>query len=293
MSISFEVRDLCPLCRAENSSTLCSIPYSDKRLTAFLSEFYARRIDTATLASGEYRIKQCDSCGFIYQEQVLNEAGGAALYGEWIDNQSSLQKKQTAKARLFRQYSGQLETLSRLVPRPPGTVKVLEFGMGWGYWSRMAQAFGYDVVGMELAPERVAHAQSMGINVSNELLSNDQCYDYIHANQVFEHLSDPVGVLSQLVTKLEDRGIIYLRVPDGRDIKGKLATGSWPPELNAIHPLEHINCFTRNTLRTLAAEAGLRPLSPPLRANIANLWGGLKREFMDRFITTHIYFERR
>ncbi|MCP4388177.1 MAG: hypothetical protein GY802_07770, partial [Gammaproteobacteria bacterium] len=66
----------------------------------------------------------------------------------------------------------------------------------------------------------------------------------------------------------------------------------WSPALDAIHPLEHINCFTRKTLVDMAAGAGLRPVSPPLRLNWGSLWGGLKREVADRLLTTHVIFRK-
>jgi hypothetical protein len=81
-------------------------------------------------------------------------------------------------------------------------------------------------------------------------------------------------------------------VPDGRDVVRRLRRHGWSPGLDAIHPLEHINCFTRATLIQLAASVGLRPYQPPLRLEWGNLCGGIRREITDRWFTTHLMFRR-
>ena len=223
----------------------------------------------------------------------MNEAGMKALYVNWIDQVQSLQKKQSAKSRLYRQYAGQIHTLSRLFNRRPDQIRVLDFGMGWGYWSRMAQAHGLNVVGYELSAQRVEHARKMGVTVIDDLSTVEDDFDFIYANQVFEHLSNPVQIMQTLCQCLKPTGFIYIRVPDGRGVARSLAQRGWTPDLDAIHPLEHINCFTRKTLIDLGARAGLKPFSPPLRLSWDGLWGGIRREIVDRWFTTHIFFSRR
>ncbi len=117
-------------------------------------------------------------------------------------------------------------------------------------------------------------------------------FECLYANQVFEHLPEPAATLQQLCARLTADGLVYLRVPDGRGVVEQLARRGWSPALDAIHPLEHINCFTRKTLIELAAGAGLRPISPPLRLQLGRLLSGLKREIADRYLMTHILFRR-
>ena len=293
VSRHFLNRTHCPVCGQTDATTLFELPYSDKRLYDFLTHFYRGKADTQALIEAKYRLSKCRNCELLYQPEILGDAGMTALYGEWVDTDYSLHKKQTARARLFKQYASQIEILSRLFPHPPHTVAVLEFGMGWGYWSRMAQAFGYRVQGLEFSRRRAAYARSMGIEVLDSLPSARAYYHFIYANQVFEHLPTPLETLELLRDRLLPDGIIYLRVPDGRGVEARLAREGWSAELGAIHPLEHINCFTRTTLLKLAANAGLTPVRIPVHLNINNLWGSIKREFMDRYITTHIFFKRR
>jgi len=292
MQVEFHQRGGCPLCDSSEQKILCEIPYHDHRLMKFIEQFYQGRIPSESLTSGVYRVVACAQCDFIYQDPVLNEIGMRTLYEEWIDNAKSLHKKRTAKSKLYRQYAGQVQTLSRLFARRPGQVRVLDFGMGWGYWSRMAQAHGFDVVGFELSIQRSQYARRMGVTVIDDLGAAGDGFDFIYANQVFEHLTDPVKTLQTLCRCLKPQGIIHLRVPDGRGVANRLARQGWSPDLDAIHPLEHINCFTRETLTRLAAGAGLKPFNPPLRLNWGSTWGGIRREIADRLLTTHLYLRR-
>lgn len=265
MEAGFQARQCCPLCRAEDNATLCELAFDEPPMATFLDAFYHGSIPAQALRGHSYRVARCRRCGFIYQDPILDDNGMQALYQDWIDNARSLRKKQTAKAKLFRQYAGQIQSLIRLLPGDPGQMRVLEFGMGWGYWSRMAQAHGLDVTGYELAGERRDYARAMGVKVVSELPPPGAHYDCLYANQVFEHLPDPAASLRELCARLAPGGLVYIRVPDGRGIGARLARRGWSPELDAIHPLEHINCFTRKTLIELAAGEGLKPLNPPLR----------------------------
>jgi SAM-dependent methyltransferase len=292
MPVEFLQRDACPVCAATENRLLCEIPYRDQHLADFINAFYRGRVPLDLLAQASYRIVSCRRCEFIFQDSILDDDGMRMLYRDWIDQELSLQKKQAKKAKLSRQYAGQVQSLSRMIVKPPQQVRVLDFGMGWGYWSRVAQTQGYDVYGLELSVRRVEFARAMGIRVIDSLAAAEVEFDYVHASQVFEHLPDPLQSLREICRYLNADGIVYIRVPDGRGVARQLVRSGWSPELGAIHPLEHINCFTRKTLTDLAAQAGLKRIDPPLRLKLDGLWGGIKREFADRFVTTHLYFGR-
>ena len=292
MALGFEYRDRCPVCGSGNAVKLCEIPYADPRMHEFLAEFYRGRLPLNLLREEKYRVVNCGGCGFLFQDRILDAEGMQDLYEHWIDHQASLHKKKSAGAKLFRQYAGQVQTLMKMVGGRPDRIRVLDFGMGWGYWSRMAQAHGLDVTGFELSTQRQEHARAMGLRVIAELPAPGDCFDIVYASQVFEHLPDPLETLRQLCARLGPRGLVYLRVPEGRGIAQTLEQYGWSPGLDAIHPLEHINCFTRTTLVRLAREAGLSPVAAPLRLSWGSLAGGLLREFSDRFVNTHVYFRR-
>ncbi len=293
MSIAFVQRNCCPVCASTSHIRLCDIGFDDPRLREFLARFYGDRIPPTALQGATYSVRLCDSCGCVYQDPILDDAGMLALYEDWIDHESSLARRQRRRVRLERQYRRQAKTLLRMLPAVEGRPRALDFGMGWGYWSLVAREQGIEVTGLELSPRRASHARDLGLEVIDRLPPPGDCYDIIYASQVFEHLPNPLSTLQDLVARLSPRGVIHLRVPDGRGVVDTLLWRGWIPELDAIHPLEHINCFTRATLIKLGANAGLKLMQPPLILNPASLIGGLRREFNDRFVTTHLYFRRK
>ncbi len=292
MAIGFETRGACPVCAAAAARTLCELDYADRRLAAFIDDFYAGRVPAAVLAGARYRVLACGRCGLVYQDPILNDDGMRALYDEWIDTAASLAKKQRAPRTLFAKYAGQILTLGRLIPGPPGEVRVLDYGMGWGYWARMAAAHGYAVEGFEPSSSRRAHARELGVAVLDRLPPAEPRYAFILASQVLEHVPDPRSCLADLAARLAPDGILHLRVPDGRGVAARLSHQGWSPDLDAIHPLEHINCFTRDSLLFAARDAGLEAFDPPLRLQLGSLFGGLRREWRDRRAAPHLYLRR-
>jgi len=98
MAIQFVVREHCPVCGSNQAGTLHQATYSDPVLKQFIISFYQGRADLNLFANAVYRVAKCDRCSFIYQTSVLNDEGMAALYGDWVDAEVSLQKKQNARA---------------------------------------------------------------------------------------------------------------------------------------------------------------------------------------------------
>ncbi len=87
-----------------------------------------------------------------------------------------------------------------------------------------------------------------------------------YADQVFEHLPKPRETLEELAQTLRPGRILRIAVPNGEGLDRDMRRTDWQASKDALHPLEHINCFTSRTLKTLASCAGLTLLDiPPSR----------------------------
>lgn len=149
--------------------------------------------------------------------------------------------------------------------------KVLDFGLGWGDWCKMAAAYGCESFGVELSREKVEHARSVGIKVValEDLPPNH--FDYINMEQVLEHLTEPWAVVHRLVSSLKPGGLMHIAVPNGNDVLNHVCKITWSMQERtatmAIHPLEHLNCFSYRALVNLGHRAGLQEITPsPLTA---------------------------
>jgi len=250
-------RDKCILCGSNNKTVLVSRKYTDQSVFSFLNNYYNGRISKKYLADSIYQVVKCDECGFIWQSYVLNDNGMKKLYSKWITNEQSIVKKLYADIGLFKSYADQVQEISVLLGKKPIDIKVLDFGMGWGFWSLMAKAHGYDSYGYELSSDRLKYAARNGIKVIKKFNKN-MTFDFINSNQVFEHVFDPVDYLKKLAKLLKSGGIIRVSVPNGDEVEKMIFDSNWKAGKNSIHPLEHINCFSSSTLKLMGIKAGLK-----------------------------------
>ncbi|HEY5657397.1 MAG TPA: class I SAM-dependent methyltransferase, partial [Myxococcota bacterium] len=256
---SFVERRTCEVCGALDAATLCSAPFTDPRVWDFLQQYYAGKIAPADVGDARYEVRRCNACGFLWQAYVLDARGMGRLYEDWIGAEHSLAKKTRADAALFERYAAEAAAISTLLGRPPHEIRVLDFGMGWGFWCRMAAAFGYDVEGFEASEARRAYARGMGVRVVDALGDRPR-YDFVHCHHALEHIASPYDTLAALARVLTPGGVIGISVPDGRGVAERLRRPDWRAAKDALHPLEHVNCFEAHTLLSLCRRAGLEPV---------------------------------
>ncbi len=264
----FTARETCPLCGCIKFDIIVSALYTDPRVMNFITKYYGGRVPTDIFSGTPYEIRQCAECGLFRQAYTLNDSLSFQLYEKWIDSKDSLNKKLYGDAQLYRTYAEEMSVIISLTEKMPHEINVLDFGMGWGFWCRMAQAFNINVTGFELSKKRLRYAEKMGIKTISSLSGSKERYDFINAHQVFEHVSDPVGLLKELCRLLKSGGAIRLSTPNaGHEIK-EFITETWKADKNAFHPLEHLNGFCKKTLIRLGETASLTeienvPLSHP------------------------------
>jgi SAM-dependent methyltransferase len=137
----------------------------------------------------------------------------------------------------------------------------------------MARSLGAKVYGSELSESKIAYARSIGIPVLTLAEIGALQFDLICTEQVFEHVPYPAQLLGALAASLAPSGYLKISVPPGESVKATLSQWQWrdafarQQQLMPVHPLEHINCFTRRSLDAFAARYGLEPAAiSPLRA---------------------------
>ncbi len=201
-----------------------------------------------------------------------------------------------AEISLFKEYILELENACQILNAQPHEIKVLEFGMGWGFWSSLAKACNFNITGVELSRNRIEFAQKNGVRVIEDISQlADEKFDYIYSNQVFEHIPDPRETLQKLANLLSEDGVIHIQVPNGKGMEKELQGTAWKAQKDALHPLEHINCFSRKTLKILANQAGLSLLPPvyrPRLTGIKTLIGGFIRFLHDSRHSTQVYLTK-
>lgn len=272
MNENFSIRQPCPCCKSTSSTTLCKVGYTESPLKEYLDSFYSPigGVEFEYLAKSYYILDECQDCGLIYQKEIPNEFLMFKLYEQWMKPERSLERyKNRHDAKYFAWVAREIARVIQYLDVMPSQVKFLDFGLGWGNWCLIAKGFGCDVYGTELSQVRIDRARASGIKIiSWEEILNHQ-FDFINAEQLFEHLADPLETLVYLKQALSPDGIIRVNVPHGWDIKRRLEIWDWqaPREsensLNPVAPLQHINCYTYEVLVKMGQRAGLEAMVIP------------------------------
>lgn len=275
-----ETRNSCPACKSASNTKLLEISYSDPEVFAFLCAYY-RHVNSETIRNrvrhGTLTIVECTGCGLLYQREIPDADFMREIYTDWIIEGDELAPTSKPLSEEYYTYlaSEVMHLLSeqRSIVGSERRIRVLDFGMGWSGWLQMARSFGAVVYGSELSEPKIAYARSIGVPVLNSAQVAEMQFDLVCTEQVFEHVPHPAELLESLVASLAPNGYLKISVPSGQAVKAMLLRWRWgdaiacQQDLMPIHPLEHINCFTAQSLNAFAARYGLkRAAVSPLRA---------------------------
>jgi SAM-dependent methyltransferase len=187
---------------------------------------------------------RCLECTHVYvsprvsadvQTRMLAELEDAACEDQYLDIQ--------------RIYAERICALLR--NRTPGH-RLLDVGFGRGYLMRVAQAYGFEVHGIEGSPAQVATlAPQFGDRILHCVLGQDaipwQGLDAVVMSHILEHLHDPHEILTHIRERMSPGGWIYVAVPDMGSSHFKILGRRW----DAISPLTHLQYFTEASLSRL------------------------------------------
>jgi len=181
-------------------------------------------------------------------DKPVNRLAIKYLYG--VD---SVSRPRLARA-IFRLLS------ARIMPgiqEPHGANRLLDVGCGAGELLEVYRRLGWDTCGIEISPQGAAACREKGLAVHQGTVFDapfrTQRFDLILLSHVIEHVLDPVAVLRRVGELLAPQGKIVLTTPNGRGL-GFFIYGSCWLHLDAPR---HVFLFDANTLRLLAARAGV------------------------------------
>ena len=261
----FVERRACPVCGELRHDILRSAAFDAPEVWEFLARYYAGRIAPGDLAGGRFEVRRCHACRFLWQAFHLDEHGMGVLYEHWISAEESLAKKTRADVSLYDGYAREISAIARRLGRKPCQLSLLDFGMGWGAWCRMAQA--YRLCRRGLRALAAAPAARAGLGHPRDRLA--RCPRALRLHQLPSRArARPRSARDPRAPGRRARaGRAGAPERSGRARDGaRLQAPGWRAEKDALHPLEHLNCFTSDTLARLAARVGLRPAPEPALA---------------------------
>ena len=187
---------------------------------------------------------RCSSCGFQFCDPRL--AGGGQFYAE-------LERQKTVY------YPPEVPEFVRTVrwARQRQRRTLLDIGCGEGAFLDLARSAGMSVTGVELNLQAAEVCRGKGHTVQTrplkELLGDGTFprFDLVTIFQVLEHVSDPVGFLTDAAQLLRPGGILSVAVPNESGVYRLCPKEphQWPPH--------HITRWRLRDLRRLGQRCGL------------------------------------
>jgi SAM-dependent methyltransferase len=203
-------------------------------------------------------VSGCADCGLVFSNPQPTRAELDRFYspeGEWGSRRSDAPARVDERAgRPGKSWSWPFEAIrdQLSVTSPPVGAKVLDFGCADGKLLDSLQDCGWETWGVERAMD-AAFARHRRL----EAIPTSPTFDLIVANHVFEHVTDPLGLLRELAAACRVGGYLHVGVPRfdtlpiHRDYK------------YVINGRAHVTAYTWPCLQGLLARAGWAPVAPP------------------------------
>ena len=199
-----------------------------------------------------FDLVECGSCRVRYLDPLPTQQQLAAFYApqyygsDWY--------KQLGRGMAFAS-----QELNRL---PAG--RFLDVGCGLGYFIEgIRRHSGWSVSGVEFSAEAVAHARGhLRLDVrQGELVEcglPPRSFDFIHVNNVLEHVRDPREFLRECRRLLSPGGLFYLSVPNGVVDSRNLLEFERRQHRPGCSKDGHLFFFPRTTMLELLNQAGFQ-----------------------------------
>ena len=237
--------------------------FNDSIITNFFTKFYGAnntKLLYEFVKDMEYVLFVCEKCQYLWQQNQPYGELAFILYEKVIDKNESFKKSLNLKRTSEIRYNSEFDFIYNYFGKQK--LNILDFGAGWGSWLENISIDKANLFAFEVSPSREKHlSQIRSIQLLNEseLKVRLNFFDFIRLEQVLEHITELQSSI-ELVTKIiKPGGIVSVGVPDGKNIIKNLR--NLKVDKGPIQPLEHINCFTNNSLTKIFSKNNLYKFS--------------------------------
>lgn len=165
-------------------------------------------------------------------------------------------------ALLFPRRRAELEAGARSLPYPERGQTLLDVGCGNGAFLEIANALGWDAVGIEPDPKAVEASRKRGVKVRQgdirALDGQAERYDVITMNHVIEHVHAPAVLLEACFRLLKTGGLLWINTPN----LGSAGHSLYGPYWRGLEPPRHLILFTWNSLELILTTVGFGQTTP-------------------------------
>ncbi len=260
--------ETCPVCGGRQIKQVFALPIAKFFDSGNLERVnYFNRLQISGHESMGYA--SCSTCSFTFASPTLDPALEMTTYNVAKAAQASkkamLWADADAKA-LYQTHHKWVDLNPFIVglglhfdrfckPSNPGQkpIKLLDIGCGFGHTLELARVFGVDGTGCDIDEARLAVCYEKGLNVGRpEDISG--AFDVILSCNVIEHVYDIQAYIKMVKKNLEPNGVFVFNGVERSVIQIELRR----KRFKLLHPIEHRNILTRQSLEKFLALNGLR-----------------------------------
>jgi 2-polyprenyl-3-methyl-5-hydroxy-6-metoxy-1,4-benzoquinol methylase len=251
------------------SKTNCYVCGSLKNEVALVETPLETRFGSPVLPDIEYRQRRCKNCGLLFVDCDVTEDFLNNLYAkESVDWQRELIGSDvTVGASRLKEFGHLCDLIFRM-RNPKSGESLLDFGCQTGEFGFIATQKGsIKPYGVEMSSDyaRVAEARGGFHSVHVGSLATapftDGQFDYISAQEVLEHMVDPLEAIKKFRTLIKSDGLLLITVPSSHYfVLKKRIYSLWAPNARAlVHT--HLYNFTPSSMRILMEKADFEIIS--------------------------------
>jgi 2-polyprenyl-3-methyl-5-hydroxy-6-metoxy-1,4-benzoquinol methylase len=224
-----KITDACPICQSTKEKTF--------------------RCKTTLNFGTEYDLVECENCGVLYFNPMPRREELEGFYtASYYDFE---RHKHEGKGMAF---------AKKYLDKKGG--KFLDVGCATGFFINGIRASSrWEVFGVDFGKAAVKFAgEELGLNVvAGDLTETnypDGFFDFVHVNNVLEHVLNPAAVLSECRRIVKPDGVMYLSVPNGFVDSRDLIRFYNDEKIPARSKSGHIFFFQAKTLLKIIKDAG-------------------------------------
>lgn len=222
---------------------------------------------------GEFDLIRCLHCGLVRLDPVPTADELGAMYAEDYYAYQP-QRKDFMLKRLARKI-----LVTKIVthnPKISNPGEFLDIGCGSGDYLHLMKAKGWRVRGVEPSSFGASEGKRAGLDIFNGTLHDanfpSDSFDYVRANHSFEHIPNPVEVLSEVHRIVKPGGKIFIGVPNIDSLPYRMFGKYWWYLGAPVHTYN----YSLTTLSTLVGRAGFVVEKVYFNSNFASLLGSLQ-----------------
>lgn len=240
----------CPLCGSDNSTKLYPI-----------NKTYAANHSGIPLETIQLGVVSCKKCGHQFIQPVPQPPFLKAFYSSYMSKAKEGFYREQSHDEIPEHFRKRYDRwLRRILALHKDARCLLDVGTGLGMFLRLAQEYGFSVVGVEPNPEAANQLKSRyGISMHECLLEEVESiaqYDVITLWDLLEHLPDPSLAINKIHTMLNPGGLLIIEIP-ARDsfihwlVKGiyRLSFGRITRPLFLVYGIHHLQYFSEQSIR--------------------------------------------